>query len=563
MKKKHQSVDGIILKRSSNHQLGGLQFGDEKIFKSADIAESIAEDDIIESGLIGGSGIDENPFEHSQENTDLSRLDINESLNNLNKPQPAKKLGFWKRRKQAKQQKLNKKPKSKFRKILKRVIIFIVVVLLAFGIYTGVKLFLASNNMFSGNIFQAFKAEPLQQDSNGRSNFLILGTSEDDPGHDAPNLTDSILVLSIDQKNYNAYVFSVPRDLYVEYGQACSAGYSGKINSYFYCANDGETDADEQDRLTKTQELVGNIFGLDIQYGVHVNYTVVKQAVDAVGGIDVDIQGSNGAEGVMDRHFDDQCNYTCYLVKYDNGVHHLDGQQALNLARVRGDSSPTYGLSRSNFDREINQQKIMIALKNKAVSGGTLTNFSKVSKLIDALGNNLRTNIQTKEIRTLIDVASKAKSSDVHMLAFIGDDSHYMTTGSYGDAGSVVMPSLGIYDYSDIQKFLKQSLSSNPIEREAAPIVVLNGSGTEGLGRTKADALTAGGYNISIVDNAPEGTYEPVEVYQIGEGNSGTAAKLTKLYNVTIKTTDPPIAINDDIRFVIIFGPAASATTTQ
>lgn len=34
----------------------------------------------------------------------------------------------------------------------------------------------------------------LQQDANGRTNILVLGTSEDDPGHDGAHLTDSIMI---------------------------------------------------------------------------------------------------------------------------------------------------------------------------------------------------------------------------------------------------------------------------------------------------------------------------------------------------------------------------------
>jgi anionic cell wall polymer biosynthesis LytR-Cps2A-Psr (LCP) family protein len=348
-------------------------------------------------------------------------------------------------------------------------------------------------------------------------------------------------------------MFSVPRDLYVEYEMACVAGYSGKINSYFSCVNSDDTKEAEQERLATTQKFIGDIFGLDIQYGVHVNHTVIKQAVDAVGGVDVDVQGSNGDSGVLDRNFDWRCNYKCYLVKYDNGVHHLDGEHALFLSMARGDIAPTYGLGNSNFDREKNQQKIIIALKEKAMSTGTLTNLSAVTKLIDAVGDNLRTNIQTNEIRTLMQIANEVKTSDIHTLSLIGDENNLVKSGDYYGA-SVVMPSAGIFDYSEIQAFVAKNLSSNPIVREAALIVVLNGTGQTGYGQTKADALTAEGYTVSLVDNAPEGVYSSVEIYQIGEGNSSTAEKLASLYDVVIKKTAPPIAVDSDVGFVIIFG---------
>jgi anionic cell wall polymer biosynthesis LytR-Cps2A-Psr (LCP) family protein len=347
-------------------------------------------------------------------------------------------------------------------------------------------------------------------------------------------------------------MFSIPRDLYVEFGTACTSGYAGKINEYFSCTNDGTDSVAEQDRLTKAQKFVGDIFGLDIQYGVHVNQTVVKEAVDAIGGIDVNIVG-DGAPGILDRNFDWRCNYKCYLVKYTNGVHHLDGTAAMYLTMARGDSSPTYGLSKSNFDREVNQQKIIIALKNKATSTGILTNIGAVTKLMDTLGNNLRTNIQTKEIRTLMQVGSEIKTADIHTISLIDGDNAVVKTGGYGGM-SVVMPSAGIFDYSGIQSFVHKNLVNDPISKESAPIVVLNGSGKTGYGKSRADILTKDGFNVTDVKTAPDGNYQNVEIYQIGTDKPATAKKLASMYKVTLKTTTPPITVDGSVRFVIIFG---------
>lgn len=550
MNKKHSSVDGFSLKRA-NSQLGGLSNNDDHKV----ILSSKGNNRRIISSSVDSSNSDNSILGQEQEVRDLTRSNIKDSFDQIDNDKPEKLSRRQRRRLKKEAKKAKRKQRSKVRRILKWVLILVLTLAIAAVVYGVVKVYTAGNNVFEGSFLEVFKNEPLKQDSNGRTNFLILGTSEDDPGHEGAMLTDTMIVVSVDQTNHNAYTFSIPRDLYVDYGEACLAGYSGKINAYFSCANDGTTDADEQDRLAKTQTLVGSIFGMDIQYGVHVNYGVLVQTVDAVGGIDVDIQGSGGADGVMDRHFDYQCNYQCYLVKYDNGVHHLDGTQALNLARARGDEAPTYGLARSNFDREINQQKILIALREKAVSSGTLTDFSKVTKLIDAFGDNLRTNIQMKEIRTLINIATKTKSGDIHMVSLVGDNG---TESVLTTSDNNVIPIAGIYDYSGVQEFLKKTMSSNPVVREDAPVVVLNGSGVDGLGQQKADILTAAGFNISIIDTAPDGTYEPVEVYQIGTDASATAAKLVELYGVIIKTTAPPIYVNDDVKFVIVFGPAST-----
>ena len=206
---------------------------------------------------------------------------------------------------------------------------------------------------------------------------------------------------------------------------------------------------------------------------------------------------------------------------------------------------------------EINQQKIIIALKNKAASTGTLTNIGAVSKLLDTLGNNLRTNIQTKEIRTLMQVGGEIKANDIHTLSLIDGDNAVVKTGGYGGM-SVVMPSSGMFDYSGIQAFIKKNLSNNAVAKESASIVVLNGTNQVGLGQKKADTLTADGFNVISVQNAPTGTYDNVEVYKIGKGYPASEQKLTSLYNVKIKTTTPPITVDSNTKFVIIFGSATN-----
>jgi LCP family protein required for cell wall assembly len=486
-----------------------------------------------------------------QSGLDIARSDIDESLRDIdNSKEPDKKLS---RRQRRRMKKMAKKPRNKVRRVIKWVLILLVLAIIAVGAYAGYKFIAAGGNIFQGSILDVFQSQPLKQDSNGRSNFLILGTSEDDPGHDGASLTDSMLVLSVDQKNKNVYMFSIPRDLYVEYGTDCISGSAGKINAYFSCVDEGTSPEAEQKRLTDTQKLVGDIFGLDIQYGIHVNHTVIKESVDAVGGVDVDIQGSEGASGVLDRNFDWRCNYTCYLVQYENGVHHLDGEHALFLSMARGDVSPTYGLANSNFDREVNQQKILIALQNKALSTGTLTNLGAITKLIDSFGNNLRTNIQTKEITTLMQVASEIKAKDIHTLSLFDEKEPLVKSGGYNGA-SVVMPTAGIFDYTDIQAFINKNFTSDPVTREAAPIVVLNGSGQTGYGQTKADELIIKGYNVTLVDNAPEGTYDNVTIYHIGKDNTATAAKLAETNGVVVKTDTPPIPVDSNVRFVIIYG---------
>lgn len=494
----------------------------------------------------------------------VSRQDLTDSLRGIEDAPQQPKKHISRRRG-------DKKPQTKTRRIIKWIVIILVIAVLSVGGWFAYKVLHAGGNIFkSGNILSLFQSQPLKEDANGRSNILILGTAEDDPGHDAGNLTDSIQIISIDQKNKTAAMFSVPRDLEVQYGMACPSGYSGKINVYFSCVNTGTDAASEQDRLAKTQKFIGDIYGLDIQYGVHVNYTVMRDLVKAVGNsITVDIQGSNGDPGVMDSNFDWKCwngakyypgaavvKKNCppngHFIDYPNGPATLDAEHALYLAQARGDVMPTYGLSNSNFDREANQRKIMLAIKEKALSTGTLTDIGKVTGIIDAMSNNLRTNFDASEIRTLMQLGQDIKPDQITTINLFDRD--------HGTAvfNANAQPVAGMYNYSGIRAFIAKQLSANPVAREGANVVVLNGSGVAGVAQSEADKLGKQDITVSKVGNAPAGNYGKAVIYQVGTGMPATKAKLEQLYGTTISTATPPVSVTADTNFVVIIGQAPS-----
>ncbi len=563
MARRQTSMDGFVPRRPSR-RVGGVLGGEEN--------------PAIISGEQSANPEVEKPQPKSQSKpqptrSSISRSEIDASLRGLDDDEEQEKPKKRRRRPDS-----PKRPHRR-RKWIKRIAIALLIILIGVGAYIGIKTIVASSNVFKGSIFGIFQNQPLKQDANGRSNILILGTSEDDPGHNGANLTDSMMILSIDQHKKNAYMISIPRDLYVKYGRACASGYQGKINVYYSCSHEGKEGIDaDRKALTKSANFIGDIFGLNIQYGVNVNYTVMRDMVNAVGGsLTINIEG-NGAVpagiepgSVMDSNFDWKCGVGDYRVSraeelrrcpprghfidYGPGPQKLDAEHVLYLAQARGDSVPTWGLAQSNFDREKNQQKILKALREKAVSAGVLADFGKVSAIIDALGNNLRTTFETKEFRTLVSLAQNIPSDSINSISLIDGDDPIMTTGNE-NGQSVVVPAAGTYDYSDLRALIKQKLSPNPVVREAAPIAVLNGSGEVGLAQSEADELEEDNYTIGAIDNAPDGDYPQYTLYRIGsDNNGGTAAKLEQRYDVKITKGTPPVQVDSSIKFVLIIGP--------
>lgn len=491
---------------------------------------------------------------------ELEHDDVLASLHGLDQAgdtadEPVNKKALRRQRKNDRKAGKDKKKKSKAKRIVFWISMALIVAFVAVVGYLIFKAVSAGGNVFKGNFFDIVQNQPLKEDENGRSNFLIFGTAEDSEGgmHGGANLTDSIMVLSVNQKKKDAYMLSLPRDLWVKYAETCTVGNQGKLNAAYFCASDdGEN---ETEGAAALQAKVGEITGLDIQYYAHLNFTAVTEAVDALGGIDVTIQ-SEDPRGILDRNFDWRCGGKCYYVNYKNGEKvHLDGEHALALARARN-AAGGYGLPNGNFDREKNQQMIIKALREKAMSAGTLTNLGKVTGLFDALGNNLRTNIETKEIRTLMDLASGISSDSIVSLSLVEEDNMLVTTGMYMNQ-SIVRPVAGIMDYSEIHTYVKTSMSSQPHVKESPKLVVLNGSGVAGAAAEVAELLEGEGFTVVETGNAPEGSYARREVYMIAteEKKPASVAKLQQIYSgVTLKTATPPVSVVGEADFVVIVG---------
>lgn len=335
-------------------------------------------------------------------------------------------------------------PKA-WRRIVKRFIVSFLLLLISFGLVIGIwdarNISAATQKMFgSGNLFSLINATSLMSDVNRRVNVVIAGYSADDPGHAGATLTDSIMLLSMKQSSRSGYMLSIPRDLYVDipgFGHA-------KINEAY---KDGGMDL-----LVQT---VQNIFDTQIGYYALVNYTAVRSVVEALGGIDVTIRSPEG------RLYDPNIDYTTGgpLVDLSNGTHHLNGQQALNLTRARGDYLPNtpatpIGFGQSDFQRTADQRLVFTAIKSK-LNWKLILDPRKNGKILNALANNVKTDVSIDEVRPLFDLFNSIPNSKLQSLSLRDLNGHnYLASTNY--AGSTLVPAAGLDDYSQINSALAQ-----------------------------------------------------------------------------------------------------------
>ena len=365
----------------------------------------------------------------------------------------------------SKKQKTKKSDKNKVPLWAKIVMIALSVILvLIIAAITLVYMLLShSTAVFKGNPMDILISSELKKDENGQTNFLIFGTSEDAKGHGGQELTDSILVASINQENKSAKVFSVPRDLWVNYSvpgsepMSCTVGDRGKINATYLCALEEYKNSMSVSNAKDAASLyfakkISEVTGLSMHYYVAVDWGAVKMIVDKIGGIDVDVYADD-EDGIHD---------SCQNIDLKKGMYYnMNGDLAMKLARARNAACAPgdYGLSRSNFDREINQQRIMNAIKNKVSSIGILMNPGQVMSIIDGLGDNIRTNIVMSEVRTLIDFGTKLEGG-IQPISTIDQ----FSTGRIG-LSSVVIPAGtstysedSLYNYTNFQKYLRNQI---------------------------------------------------------------------------------------------------------
>ena len=166
-----------------------------------------------------------------------------------------------------------------------------------------------STAVFKGNPMDILISSELKKDENGQTNFLIFGTSEDAKGHGGQELTDSILVASINQENKSAKVFSVPRDLWVNYSvpgseqMSCTVGDRGKINATYLCALEEYKNSMSVSNAKDAASLyfakkISEVTGLSMHYYVAADWSAVKMIVDKIGGIGESPQCSLCARGL-------------------------------------------------------------------------------------------------------------------------------------------------------------------------------------------------------------------------------------------------------------------------
>ncbi len=222
------------------------------------------------------------------------------------------------------------------------------------------------------NIISSFKFT-LNSNPNDDDKIKILLIWKWWSNHDWWELSDSIILASIDLKSQVISMLSIPRDLYVKYWD----GRYGKIN-WVYAYYLG-IEKDESKAMDYLKNKISQITWEKIDYYVNIDFSWFKQIVDLLWWITIDVP-----ESFADYTYPDwKWNYTTFILK--KWTWNIDWETALKYARSRH--------STSDFDRSLRQHKILSAIKEKVIAEWYLKNPIKIKKMYNTISPYFTTDI--------------------------------------------------------------------------------------------------------------------------------------------------------------------------
>ncbi|MCZ8523075.1 MULTISPECIES: LCP family protein [Paenibacillus] len=218
---------------------------------------------------------------------------------------------------------------------------------------------------------------PPKWEGKQRVNVLILGGDSRGLKKNEIPRSDSIMVASIDPVTKKAYLFSILRDTYVK----IPGHGEDRINTAI--ATGGPNLA---------MKTVSDLLGIPVQYYVYTDFKGFIALIDAIGGIEIDVE--------KDMKYKDSADGHEYDIDLKKGLQQLDGKKALQYVRFRHDAL-------SDFSRTERQRKFIQAVAVKMQSTGSLIRLPKVLSSIDPY---ISTNLTTTDMLKLGTLAFEAKT---------------------------------------------------------------------------------------------------------------------------------------------------------
>lgn len=303
----------------------------------------------------------------------------------------------------------------------------------------------------------------LKGENEARTNILLLGIAG--KGKPGKNLTDTIMMVSINHVSKKVSLISFPRDFYVP---VAKTKYYTKINSIYQYGISNNLGIDP------LKNTIEKIINAPIHYFVILDFDGFKKIIDNVGGINIEVEYD-----IYDPKYPGP-NYSYEIFEIKKGWHEMNGETALKYARER------HADPQGDFGRAKRQQRVLQSFKNKVFSLSTFLNPLKLNEMLNTLGDNIHTDIQPEEFESFIAMAKKIDAENVNNIVIDAWNKNSLLKVShiYTERGRafVLVPRVG--NFSEIQDIFENAFEYEKIEKrkeeiakEKSSVSIVNESG--------------------------------------------------------------------------------------
>lgn len=393
-------------------------------------------------------------------------------------------------------------------------------------LYRVKNFFFNSNNLLEGQ-------------SDDRVNILVLGVGG--AGHDGPYLSDTSIIVSLKPSTKEVALIAVPRDLAVN---VTGHGWR-KINSasaFGEAANPGQGGE-------FARQVFSQAFNLSIPYYVRVDFKAFSDLVDALGGVNINVP-----KAFTDTQYPG-ANYSFTTIHFDQGDQFMAGDQALIYARSRhGDSGEG-----SDFARSRRQEQIIMAIKDKALSAGTLLNPARINNMIGAFANHVTTNLDFEQIIYLASFAKDLKTPAIKLVLdsspngllvnATGEDGAFILSPKSGNFSEIDNAMMNVFANATTGSVLAVNIPSvQPVTDYFKPsgsatstnLEIQNGTWRAGLAARVGESLSKTGFGILRVGNSLKRPIDQTVIYVLNSKVPGAvSAKLSGQLSAPVVTVLP------------------------
>lgn len=270
-------------------------------------------------------------------------------------------------------------------------------------------------------------------------NFLVIGLDRRADGT-GPALADTLVVVVLDERSRHVGLISLPRDLFVSIPDA----EADRINTVYQVAR-----RSQRDPLALMSRVVEDTLQLPLEHAIALDLGVFERAVDAVGGVDVDVPCP-----IRDDFVDSRVDGGRRLLDVDAGPQHLDGVTAAMYVRSRH--------GRSDFSRARRQQAVLRGVQRALSGAGVL----RLPELWSAFESSIETDMKRATLLALSRRALGLDPAELHGLVIGSEHVHGYRTP---DGKAVLLPDYEAIDQALATLFSAPSPGVRPAQAACEP----------------------------------------------------------------------------------------------